>query len=128
VNGQATIRARLAELIEDDHPDDRAFVVRLVTSFLQRAPIMLDQLAAAIDAGDAPATAGHAHALKGAAANLGADGFAALCAEVQHTAEESGGAGLREHPARLAAALAAASTDLRTVIAELPGGYRAPVA
>jgi HPt (histidine-containing phosphotransfer) domain-containing protein len=81
------IRARIADLIEDDNPDDVAFVEQLVASFLDRAPDMLARLDAAITMGDVSETVESAHALRGTAANIGAVGVAELCAEAEHAAQ-----------------------------------------
>lgn len=106
----SAIRARLADLVEDDNPDDIRFARRLIDSFVERWPGMLAELTAAVDAGDAPAAARRAHALKGAAANLGVDDVAGRCAEVEARAE--GGC------------LDAVGDDLAGIRAELPRAGR----
>jgi HPt (histidine-containing phosphotransfer) domain-containing protein len=85
----AAIARRIADLVDDDDPEDIAFVRRLITSFLDRAPGMLVDLESAATAGDADLTARRAHALKGAAANLGADTLAGRCALIEHLSEDS---------------------------------------
>jgi HPt (histidine-containing phosphotransfer) domain-containing protein len=110
------IEERVTDLLDGNTPEDVAFVGRLITSFLDRAPVMLVALRAAIDDGDATATAHHAHALKGAAANLGVNGVAAMCADAQHRAERAELDTLGEHPARIAAALDGATPRLRSYV------------
>jgi histidine phosphotransfer protein HptB len=108
----ATIRARVADLIEDDNPEDIDFVLRLIRSFIDRAPAMLDAIAAALAAGDAPATAELAHALKGLAANIGADQMARLSAEVEDHAANARLGDARSHVARIGDELLEANRQL----------------
>jgi HPt (histidine-containing phosphotransfer) domain-containing protein len=117
--GQAAIRARLADLIEDDDPDDRAFVAAMVRSFVDRAPGLLAELDAALAAGDADLAAHWVHALKGAASNVGADAVARLCADLERRARAAGLGPLRGGRDDVGAALTAAERDLTAVLATL---------
>lgn len=119
MSGQAAIRARLADLIEDDDPEDRAFVARMVRSFADRAPGLLAELDAALAAGDAERAAHGVHALKGAASNVGADAVARLCAELEQRAREGDLDPLRGRRDDVAAAVTAAGHDLTAVLATL---------
>jgi HPt (histidine-containing phosphotransfer) domain-containing protein len=110
------IDERITDLLDGNTPEDVAFVQRLITSFLDRAPVMVAALRTAIDDGDATAAAHHAHALKGAAANLGANAVAAVCADAQHRAERAELDTLGEHPARIVAALGDTEPHLRAYV------------
>lgn len=114
------IRTRLADLVEDDNPRDVAFVRRLIVSFVDRSPGLLTELTTAVTAGDAGTAAHWAHALKGAAANLGADNVAGLCAEVEHRAEAAELDVVLDHPGRLAAELVRAHRQLVRALDSLP--------
>ncbi|HYN92486.1 MAG TPA: Hpt domain-containing protein [Pilimelia sp.] len=115
----AAIHARVADLIEDDDPDDVAFVERLISSFLARAPGMLASLDDALAAGDAALAAHWAHAIKGAAANIGADAVAEIGADAERLADAGELPDARDHPVRLRAALAATAPELTGVMAGL---------
>ncbi|GIH95539.1 Hpt domain-containing protein [Planobispora siamensis] len=114
-----SIRARLADLVEDGSPQEIEFIGRLVASFLERAPAMLAGLDAAVAAADHAATAQRAHALKGAAANLGVDSVAALCAEIEQLA---GTAGTGGRSALLRSALTEAEAHFADVLDDLRSG------
>ena len=119
---------RITDLLDGNTPDDMAFVQRLVTSFLDRAPVMVAALRTAISDGDATAAAHHAHALKGAAANLGANRVAAFCADAQHRAERGELDTLGEHPARIVAALEITAPRLREYVTSTPSPATRPPA
>lgn len=80
----AAIRARLAD-ISDGEPTgpEQELLARLLTSFTSRTPAGINELAERITAGDVTAVQHHAHALKGAATNIGATGLAHLLDEVE---------------------------------------------
>ncbi len=117
MSDRAAIRARIADLVTDDDPDDLAFVVRLLRSFPERAPGLLDDLVAAVEAGDAAAAAERAHALKGAAANVGVVTVAGLCGGVEHRARAGSLDGARGDLQRLREALAGAEPELAAALA-----------
>ncbi|GII03376.1 Hpt domain-containing protein [Planobispora takensis] len=114
-----SIRTRIADLVEDGSAHEIEFIGRLVVSFLERAPVMLADLDAAIAAADHAATAQRAHALKGAAANLGVSSVAALCAEIEQLA---GTARPGAHPALLRSALSEAEACFTGVLDDLRSG------
>jgi HPt (histidine-containing phosphotransfer) domain-containing protein len=118
VSDRTAIRARLADLVTDDDPDDLAFVVRLLRSFPARAPGLLDDLVAAVGAGDAAAAAERAHALKGAAANVGAVTVAGLCAGVEHRARAGSLDGVRADIQQIRETLAGTEPELAAALAE----------
>jgi two-component system, sensor histidine kinase and response regulator len=74
---------RLDELAGDHSGPEMDLVHRLVTSFLNRAPRHLAALETAFADGDRQAFEDEAHSLKGAAANIGADAAAAVCARLE---------------------------------------------
>jgi HPt (histidine-containing phosphotransfer) domain-containing protein len=114
------IRARLAEIISDDDPDDVEFARHLLCSFIDRAPALLDALSVALAAMDAPTVVDRAHALKGAAANVGADSVARLCAEVEIQARGACLDLAQAYPTVIGAELAEATRHLSTVVDSLP--------
>ncbi|GAA2338163.1 hybrid sensor histidine kinase/response regulator [Dactylosporangium salmoneum] len=79
------IRARVRELTDDEDPSPQelALVGRVLGSFCDKAPGTLDRLATAIAERDAPAAAGAAHTLAGAAGNVGAVTLARLSGEFE---------------------------------------------
>ncbi|GAA3446594.1 Hpt domain-containing protein [Planomonospora venezuelensis] len=117
-----SIRARIADLIEDDTPEEVAFTERLIVSFLDRAPVLLADLTAAIGTADLDAAVHWAHTLKGASANLGVDTLASLCAEAERLAEEARSDLLAAQPALLESALAEAGTAFAEVLGDLRSG------
>jgi len=93
--GGATARSdaidrRLAELAGADPADDRELFAQLLRSFLSRSGAMLAALQAAVQAGDPTEVEQRAHALKGAAANLGGEHLAGLLAAVEAQARAGG--------------------------------------
>ncbi len=88
--------AMLEELLGDDFRD-------LVETFLRDAPQRLAELQRAVEAGGAPEVLERpAHTLKGAAANLGAEGLTRCCAELVEACR----AGQVSDPAAQVAAIA----------------------
>jgi HPt (histidine-containing phosphotransfer) domain-containing protein len=114
-----SIRARLADLIDDGGPADVAFVERLALSFMERQVGLLDRLADSVTEADAEATARHAHALKGAASNVGATAVATLCAQAEHLAIAQSWDELIRYTDLLRAALTEATEELARAAAEL---------
>ena len=86
-----TVRSR-AEALDDrlhdiagpePSPAERALIVRLLESFLRKAPLMLDLLEAELAAADPDAARVAAHTLRGSASNIGADGLAVLAGALE---------------------------------------------
>jgi HPt (histidine-containing phosphotransfer) domain-containing protein len=111
-------RARIADLVGDGGPEAAELVGRLVASFLERAPGLVDQLATAVDAGDAPGATRSAHALTGAAGNIGASEVARIAADAEADARAGALDRLSACRADLDAALARARADLTAALAE----------
>ena len=110
------VRARIADLIGDGDPAAALLVRRIVVSFLDRAPGLIDKLAAATD----PADAAHwAHKLTGAAGNLGVTEVARVAAEAEQHALAGALASVGSCREELDRALARARTELTTVLDEL---------
>jgi CheY-like chemotaxis protein len=83
----ATITARLADITgPNPSPAERALQNRLINSFVAKTPAAVDTLAAAVRSGNADEAATRAHALKGSAANLGADALADLVGQLEDRA------------------------------------------
>jgi signal transduction histidine kinase/DNA-binding response OmpR family regulator len=120
----AGMRARLAEIAgpgADADPAVAQVLAGVLASFAARAPELLANLTAAADAWDAAGARAHAHALKGAAGNVGADDLAAAAAEVEQLAHEGeldevavrlGGLGERVRTATAAALSVRAGTGV----------------
>ncbi len=83
-----------------------------VAPFLEDAPVYLAELSHAVHAGDTPTARSRAHALKGAAGNLGATTLAALAQEVEQFAI----AGRLDAIAPLLAPLAAAHAAVAALL------------
>jgi CheY-like chemotaxis protein len=76
---ETAIRARLGELTGPEPTEDELTLVdQLIDTFLTRVPVTVEQLADALRDGDGEIIAARAHALKGSAANIGADSLADL--------------------------------------------------
>ncbi|WP_369069136.1 hybrid sensor histidine kinase/response regulator [Kineococcus terrestris] len=118
---EVSVRARLEDLGGVATAQDRELFAGLLTSFADRAPAALAQLREAVLAGDPAAVAVHAHALKGSAANLGAEELAQACAQLEDTARGGGSAGagqldeLDDLTGRACAAVRALAGELRAV-------------
>ncbi|HSV47273.1 MAG TPA: response regulator, partial [Ramlibacter sp.] len=71
-----------------DYDDEQLTMTReVIALFLQDAPARLEAIAAAIDAADAPLLGKAAHALKGAASNIGAVGLQQACGALEAQAQ-----------------------------------------
>ncbi|MFZ4777495.1 MAG: response regulator, partial [Terrimicrobiaceae bacterium] len=68
---------------------DRAFVSELAVAFLAESPALLEELAAAVAAGDSSAAGHLAHALKGASANMGGETFCHIASLMQAAGQEA---------------------------------------
>jgi HPt (histidine-containing phosphotransfer) domain-containing protein len=62
---------------------DKEFEREVLEEYLSSAPRDVAKVKAAVQAGDASATAAAAHALKGASATVGGKGFAAIALELE---------------------------------------------
>lgn len=81
---EAALRDRLLDIAgPSPSPAERALMVRLLESFLRKAPLMLDLLEAELAAADPDAARIAAHALRGSASNIGADGLALLAGALE---------------------------------------------
>jgi HPt (histidine-containing phosphotransfer) domain-containing protein len=103
-------RSVLAALV-DAVGGDRAFVVDLVETYLVDAEHQLDELGAALEAGDAAATVRPAHTLKSSSATVGAMVVAELARESEAAGRDDVLDATRADALR--AALAAAAAELR---------------
>jgi two-component system, sensor histidine kinase and response regulator len=76
-------RSVLAQLYALDEPDQPSLLTEMIAAFLSSAPGHLHQLRAALAAGDAPAFAAAAHALKGTAVTLGGTDLQTAAGELE---------------------------------------------
>jgi HPt (histidine-containing phosphotransfer) domain-containing protein len=113
------VRARIADLVGDGGAGAVQLVGRIVASFLDRAPDMIDKLAAAVDAADAADAVHWAHALTGAAGNLGVTEVTRIAAEAEQHASAGALDRVASCRAELDAALARARAELTAVLDEL---------
>ncbi|MFI5937467.1 response regulator [Actinoplanes sp. NPDC051494] len=116
------IRARLIDITAIDPTDaERAMLAQLLTSFTDRTPQAVDELEAALRAGDREAVRSRAHTLKGTVGNLGAGALAALFAPLEAAAREDDDLpdpeqvlpGIRAEYERVAHACTALTTEMR---------------
>ena len=75
--------SRLSELGRLDATGTAVLVGRLVECFLDRIPVDLADLRAALDQGDAARVTRIAHRLKGAAGTVGSSGMVSLCEQLE---------------------------------------------
>ncbi len=92
---------------------DEDLVRTIIGKFLEDLPSTLAKLGASLAARDPAGTARHAHALKGAAANLGGDLLCNVAAEMEQAAR----AGLLEQMQALHPVLEARAAELRLALA-----------
>jgi signal transduction histidine kinase/DNA-binding response OmpR family regulator len=64
-------------------PNGAALVDKVIRAFFADAPARIDQMRQAASAGDAEALRKAAHAMKSSSANVGAEGLAALCKQIE---------------------------------------------
>jgi len=67
---------------------DRTLASEVATAFLADSPKLLDQLSAAISAGDAVAAGKFAHTLKGSCANMGGERLRQIASQIQDAGKE----------------------------------------
>lgn len=82
----SAVRKRLARLGVDDGQEERALIGRLLDLFVTTAPERLAAVEAALETGDHSALEAGVALLGGAAAHLGADPLARLCADLEDRA------------------------------------------
>ncbi|MEI6279555.1 MAG: response regulator [Verrucomicrobiae bacterium] len=75
---------------------DRSFAAEIAASFFAETPGIIDQLAAAISAGDAASAGRFAHNLKGSSAGMGGETLSQIAAQMQEAGKEGNLAGLVE--------------------------------
>ena len=102
--------AALEQILELDQLNGGGVFVRFARTFLEAVPITLENLRVAVAEDDAPRIEKTAHALKAATLNIGAEGMASVCQEL----EDLGKSGTSDG----AAALAARLDDLYLVVKE----------
>jgi CheY-like chemotaxis protein/HPt (histidine-containing phosphotransfer) domain-containing protein len=108
----ATATERLDEILGTRSDREVALAVRMINGFEAKAHRLIHEIRKAALAEDAEATAFHAHALKGAAATLGAGTLARRCQELEQLAREG-------FPGRVAPRTAALSVAVEDFHAEL---------
>jgi two-component system sensor histidine kinase/response regulator len=114
-----TVAARIDELLAGRTAADTAFVQKIISNFVAKAPILVADIGTAIDEDDRTAVARHAHALKGSASNLGADTVAETCAIIEDLARGDNTADARPHHTRLAALIDQIITELSGTLDDL---------
>ena len=80
---EGAVRGRVEELGGAADDEERALFARLLTLFVEQAPVNADAVERAVETRNATALEETAHRLGGAAATLGADRLARLCAELE---------------------------------------------
>jgi len=107
--------ATLAELAADTGP---SVIPGLVKIFMETAYARISRMASAIAAGNGPAVAAEAHALKSSAATFGASEVRHLCAELELTCKTSLAAEASANLDRLRLAVDAAGKELSAFLRE----------
>ena len=102
--------AALKQILELDRLNGGGVLVRFARTFLEAVPITLENLRIAVAEEDAPGIEKTAHALKAATLNIGAEGMASVCQELEDLAQSGTSEG--------AAALAARLDDLYLAVKE----------
>jgi PAS domain S-box-containing protein len=121
---RASIERRLNELRGPGTPAEHELVDGLVDHFLARAPEMTSALFHALDRHDAAEIADLAHSLKGAAGNMGAEGLAVCCQELEDHARAGDPASLADTAPRLQVELDRTCRTLETLRSHPPGHER----
>jgi len=103
--------SRLDELSEYDTPEG-TIVKGAIASFLDQAPTRLAEIRGAIQRSDAPAVRQAAHALKGAASNIGATAAASCASKIESTAAKNSLDGLGQLVDELATTIDGTSVEL----------------
>ncbi len=110
---------RIGELLGDHTPTETSLTQQIVASFITQAATLISSISIAISDGDAAALAYHAHTLKGAAANLGANDIADACTLIENLGRAGETARATSHHARLTALLDQAATELTDILSTL---------
>ncbi|MFE9439191.1 response regulator [Streptomyces sp. NPDC006602] len=118
---RASIEQRLNELRGAGAPAEHELVDGLVDRFLVRAPEITSALFHALDRHDTQEIADQAHSLKGAAGNIGAEGLAARCQELEEHARAGDPASLAETAPRLQDELDHTCRTLKRLRSHRPG-------
>lgn len=80
---EGAVRGRVEELGGAEDDEERALFARLLALFVEHAPVNADAVETAVESRNAKAIEETAHRRGGAAATLGADRLARLCAELE---------------------------------------------
>ncbi|MEU9169733.1 response regulator [Streptomyces sp. NPDC048420] len=118
---RASIEDRLNELRGDGTPAEHELVDRLVDHFLTRAPEMTSALFHALDRHDTAEIADLAHSFKGAAGNMGAEGLAVCCQELEEHARAGDPTSLADVAPRLQVELDRTCRTLEALRSHPPG-------
>ncbi|WP_284764448.1 PAS domain S-box protein [Arthrobacter sp. efr-133-R2A-63] len=118
--GPALDPARLAVLRELGPADGPGLLRGAADAFRRGVPSSVAALQQGLDGGGGDALEQAAHKLKGAAANIGATGAAALCQELEDLGREPGGRHGPELLARLLTELARVEKELENALAVSP--------
>ncbi|WP_285474342.1 ATP-binding protein [Actinoplanes sp. NBRC 101535] len=109
------------DAITGDRDDDRHRVAELLSNFADRLPVLLHKMEDAAIHGDTRNLARLAHGLKGSSATLGANHFAAMCADLEDRAlldpDDSGELirGLHHHAGAITGVMTSLSQELTDV-------------
>ena len=95
---------------------DGLLLNRMVEAFLDVAAAELVGIGCAVEGGDSDCVGQRAHRLRGAAANLGADGVAALCARLERSVAEGRIEGVEALLGALEAEFNDAAVELRDAV------------
>ena len=91
-----------------------AFLDKVLNTYLQTSPALVERMRAALETGDATDRADAAHTLKSSSASLGAERLAELCRDLEQVSRDRG---LEQAPA-LFSRLETEFSQIKTVLAE----------
>jgi HPt (histidine-containing phosphotransfer) domain-containing protein len=114
-----TIDRRAIDEMLENTGGDPEFVVEIIEDYLADVEIRLDELSAALDAGDSAAAKRAAHTIKGSSRSFGATRLASLAAELEQLSLQSAFDSVSEQLPDLRAEIARVENALRAEQARL---------
>ena len=114
-----TIDRRAIDEMLENTGGDPEFVVEIIEDYLADVEIRLDELSAALDAGDSAAAKRAAHTIKGSSRSFGATRLSSLAAELEQLSLQSAFDSVSEQLPDLRAEIARVGDALRAEQARL---------
>jgi HPt (histidine-containing phosphotransfer) domain-containing protein len=108
----------LTEILALEQPGEPSFLARMIDAFRDSSAVYVARMKAALEVGDHETIVGVAHALKGAAATLGAEHVRTIALDLELRGPQMSLAGAQEQLAALAIALEQALAALSELAAQ----------